>query len=63
MLPKGVRFIDSWIDKDVNTCYQLMESENIDKISDWISNWNDLADFEVVSVIDSKLAKEIVSNT
>jgi Protein of unknown function (DUF3303) len=60
MLPEGVLYISSWISEDVNTCYQLMESDNIDKLHEWISRWSDLVDFEVVPVINSAQAKEKV---
>ena len=60
MLPIGVEYIDSWIDKNVSTCYQVMRSDSIEKIHNWISYWDDLADFEVIPVITSAEAKEIV---
>lgn len=60
MLPKGVHYMDSWIDEPVDICYQLMESESLEKINEWISHWQDLADFEIIPVIDSNAAKEKV---
>jgi hypothetical protein len=60
MLPDGVLYINSWIDSDLRTCYQVMESETEQKLQDWISNWNDLADFEVIPVISSAEAREKV---
>lgn len=58
MLPDGVHYINSWIDEQVSICYQVMESDSDEKIHDWISYWNDLADFEVIPVISSAEAKE-----
>jgi hypothetical protein len=60
MVPAGVRYIDSWIDSNISICYQLMESDVKEKIWEWISHWNDLADFEVIPVITSAQAKEKV---
>jgi 2-hydroxy-3-keto-5-methylthiopentenyl-1-phosphate phosphatase len=60
LMPEGVIYINSWIDTKINTCYQVMESDSEIKINEWISNWNDLADFEVIPVITSAQAKEIV---
>ena len=57
LLPEGVKYVDSWIDENITTCYQLMESETAEKIKRWIENWNDLADFEVTPVITSAEAK------
>lgn len=50
----------SWISEDVSTCYQLMETDDIEKFKGWISNWNDLVDFEIIPVITSRQAKEKV---
>lgn len=60
LMPEGVEYIDSWIDKNLSTCYQVMQSDSIEKIHVWISHWNDLADFEVIPVITSAEAKVIV---
>ena len=60
MMPEGVRYINSWINEDVSICYQLMESESEEDLHEWISHWNDLADFEVIPVITSAQAKEKV---
>lgn len=57
LLPEGVQYINSWIDENVETCYQLMESNSIEGIKEWIDNWKDLCDFEVVPVISSAEAK------
>ena len=60
LMPDGVEYINSWIDENVSTCYQVMQSDSIDKIQVWISCWDDLADFEVIPVITSAEAREIV---
>lgn len=60
MLPEGVLYINSWIDEKVSVCYQVMETDSAEKISEWISNWNDLVDFEVIPVITSAQAKKKV---
>ena len=60
MLPKGVIYINSWINESVTGCYQLMESESLEKLQEWINNWKDLVEFEIVPVISSEKAKEIV---
>jgi Protein of unknown function (DUF3303) len=57
MMPEGLYYINSWIDKNITTCYQVMETDEPEKINQWISNWNDLADFEVIPVISSAEAK------
>ena len=58
MLPDGVHYLDSWISEDVSVCYQLMEADSIEGLKNWVRNWDDLADFEIVPVISSESAKE-----
>jgi hypothetical protein len=60
MLPEGVTYINSWINEPVTICYQLMESESPGKLQEWMDQWKDLVDFEVVPVISSEKAKEKV---
>ena len=60
LMPEGVEYVNSWINEDVTTCYQVMESEAETKIYEWIQNWIDLSDFKVIPVITSSLAKEKV---
>ncbi|MCB0576823.1 MAG: DUF3303 family protein [Saprospiraceae bacterium] len=60
LLPPGVEYINSWIDEKIETCYQLMESESLEKLMEWTANWSDYATFEIVPVISSAEAKERV---
>ena len=60
LLPDGASYINSWIKEDLSVCYQVMKSDDVEKIHEWISQWNDLADFEVIPVINSDDAKEKV---
>ena len=60
LLPDGVSYINSWIKEDLSVCYQVMRSDSVEKIHEWISHWNDLADFEVIPVINSDEGKEKV---
>ena len=57
MMPDGLCYINSWIDEHVTTCYQVMETDSIEKIHEWIGHWNDLADFEIVPVLTSAQAR------
>jgi hypothetical protein len=62
MLPPGVVYVDSWIDeRTLDRCFQLMEADDPSLLDDWIANWSDLAEFEVVPVIDSAAAAARVS--
>ena len=50
MLPNGLHYLNSWLNKDNNICFQLMESNNLELFSKWFSNWEDLIDFEIYSI-------------
>ena len=45
MLPDGLHYLDSWIvdDDRLDTCYQLMETDDPALLDEWIANWSDLA--------------------
>ncbi len=58
MQPTGLTYINSWIDENLEKCYQVMETDSIDNIHQWISNWDDVMEFEIVPVISSAEAKE-----
>jgi hypothetical protein len=60
MLPEGVQYINSWINEALTVCYQVMEADSAGKLNQWIANWTDLADFEVIPVISSAEAKKRV---
>ncbi|MGH2553444.1 MAG: DUF3303 domain-containing protein [Chitinophagaceae bacterium] len=58
LLPEGVNYVNSWIDENISICYQVMESETAEKVHEWVSHWNDLADFEIIPVITSAEARK-----
>jgi Protein of unknown function (DUF3303) len=62
MLPDGLVYVDSWVDeRRLDRCFQLMETDDPALLDEWIANWSDLADFEVVPVIGSAEAARRVS--
>ncbi len=60
LIPKGLKYVSSWVDKDFKTCFQLMETNDEKLIDEWISNWNDIVDFEVFPVMNSDEATSIM---
>jgi hypothetical protein len=58
MAPEGLSYVSSWVDENFERCYQLMETDDGQLLDQWITNWNDLVDFEVYPVITSKEAAE-----
>lgn len=60
MAPDGVNYVNSWVTEDLGTCYQVMEAPNRGLLDQWLANWRDIVDFEVIPVITSPEAKERV---
>lgn len=58
LMPEGLHFINSWITEDVTTCYQVMETDDVTKLHEWVKNWNDLVEIQFIPVISSQQAKE-----
>ena len=61
MAPPGLMYVSSWVDQKLERCYQLMETEDRTLLDQWIANWSDITDFEVVPVMTSKEAAEKVA--
>jgi hypothetical protein len=65
MLPDGLLYIDSWVEKEGERCFQLMETDNFELFKTWIARWSDLVAFEIIELeakasvpIDRSLANE-----
>ncbi len=48
MFPNGLHYLNSWVNRELNVCYQLMESNNIELFYEWFKKWDDFVDFELV---------------
>ncbi|HET9212962.1 MAG TPA: DUF3303 family protein [Thermoanaerobaculia bacterium] len=60
LMPEGLRYVASWVDRDFRTCFQLMETEDESLFDPWIQAWADLVDFEVIPVRTSAEAARIM---
>ena len=49
----GVEYISSWVTEDLKRCYQVMRCDDRALLDEWLSNWSDIVDFEVIPVITS----------
>jgi hypothetical protein len=61
MAPEGLAYVSSWVDDQLEVCYQLMETHDRRLLDEWMANWSDLVDFEVRPVITSAEAAERVT--
>jgi len=62
MAPDGLAYISSWVDKNLATCYQVMETADPGLLDEWMRNWKDLVEFEVHPVITSQEAAQRVAH-
>ena len=61
MLPEGLRYVESWTEDNFERCFQLMECDDAGLFEEWVSRWQDLVEFEIVPVITSKEAVNLIT--
>lgn len=54
MMPDGLAFVGSWVAADLGRCFQLMECGDVALLQQWVAEWSDLAEFEIVPVVAGK---------
>jgi hypothetical protein len=50
MLPDGLLYLDSWLEKVGDRCFQLMQTDDPQLFGEWTKHWEDLVDFEVIEI-------------
>ena len=50
MLHDGVIYHASWMDMRRMRCFQVMEAADLPLLREWIRQWEDLVDFQVILV-------------
>lgn len=50
MLPEGLYYLNSWVNKEKSCCFQLMETNKEELLHQWINHWADLTDFEIFPI-------------
>jgi hypothetical protein len=53
MIPRGLVYINSWLEKHGNRCFQLMETKDPALFEQWMNRWRDLINFEIVEVANN----------
>jgi hypothetical protein len=61
LMPPGLTYVSSWVEQSFGRCFQLMECEDAELLREWISQWDDLVDFEVAPVITSAEAADAIA--
>lgn len=52
MMPEGLTYLNSWLEKDGDRCFQLMETDDPSLFQVWMDEWKDLVAMEVVELGD-----------
>jgi Domain of unknown function (DUF3303) len=50
MLPEGLVYVNSWLERDGDRCFQLMETDDPSLFQVWLQHWKDLVSMEVVEL-------------
>jgi hypothetical protein len=61
LMPDGIEYRGSWVTEDLRCCFQVMECESRGQLDQWIANWNDITEFEVIPVVTSAEAAAAVA--
>jgi hypothetical protein len=61
LAPEGLRYVSSWVDRRLERCFQVMETDDRQLLDEWIAHWSDIVDFEIYPVMSSQEAAEQVA--
>jgi len=50
LMPEGLEYRGSWVERSMDRCFQLVESEDPTLLQRWAEEWEDLVEFEFVPV-------------
>jgi hypothetical protein len=50
LLPPGLQYLNSWVNRERSICFQLMETNDRALFDTWTARWSDLVDFEVIPI-------------
>ena len=60
-VPEGLRYVDSWIEANWGRCFQLMETDDVRLLQQWVLHWHDLARMEIVPVVHGRVAAQVAA--
>ena len=61
MAPGGLTYVGSWIEANFDRCFQLMECDDARLLQQWMLQWQDLVEFEIIPVVPSKETVETIT--
>ena len=61
-LPEGLRYVDSWVESGCARCFQLMETDDLRLLQQWVLHWRGTGvTFEIVPVLPASETRDIVA--
>ncbi len=60
MTPEGLEYVSGWVDTKLERCFQIMETSDPKLMAQWTARWSDIVDFEVVAVMSSADAVQVI---
>jgi hypothetical protein len=54
LLPDGLAYVGSWVEANLERCFQLVECEDARQLQQWAVRWHGLIDFEFIPVVPGK---------
>jgi hypothetical protein len=61
LAPEGLRYVASWVTRDLGRCYQIMETDDPALLDQWTAQCADLVEFEIHPVLTSDQAVAALS--
>jgi hypothetical protein len=61
MMPEGLTYVGSWVEANFDRCFQLMECDDARLFQQWVAQWHDLMECEIVPVVPSMETKEAMN--
>ena len=58
--PEGLLYLDSWVEPNLDRCFQLMETGDLTLLQEWVASWCDLVEFEIIPVVPAKETRKTI---
>src|SRR3712207_988196 len=62
MAAEGLAYMGSWVEANSDRCFQLMECDDPRLLQRWVADGRELAEFEIVPVVDGEDDAEIFAS-
>ena len=53
LAPEGLIYEASWVSVELDTCYQVMATDDSLLLDGWVARWSDLIDSQIIPVMES----------